>query len=462
MSGLLSNQLQNWTTTSLSADQVIFNGLASLRARSREQYYNNTYAKRLVSMIKTNVVGDKGISVQSKASGLSGSEDKAAQAAIEEAFKRWKEPQNCDYIGRKSFQTIQNLVISSLVIDGEAFVKINRVGKSFTLDLIDPVLIDINYMETGVNGNNIIFGIEYDSRNKPIAYHLNQQTANQKDLTASYYTGERSRIPAEEILHIFVDEFVGQRRGIPWMSNALERMKMLNGFEEASLVAARVGAAKMGFFYSESGDEYVGDRDQGHSTSAEAGTFEQLPDGVRFEQFNPDYPTGEFAIFAKQCLRGISAGVDVQYNTLANDLEGVNFSSLRHGAVEERNTYKGLQTLIIDQFIKPVFEQWIRHSHLCGTITIKGLPLKGPVEAYLDARYQGRRWDWVDPYKDTQAKNQELLMGTTTRHAIIREKGLDPEEVFAELKMENEMLEAMGLKITLIEPQQDQQDEPKE
>lgn len=444
-SGLLTSLTNSWTTSSVSADQVILQNLATLRARSRDQYYNNDYAKRFVTECKNNIVGSNGFTLQSKAFNSVGEDDKAAQAAIEKAWKNWNKPKNCDVKEQLSFTSILNLIVTSLIIDGEAFIQVNRgENQNFKIKVLDPVLIDINYHETLSNGNNIIFGIEYNADQKAVAYHVTDQDHGYKNINV-YHTGARRRISADNMIHVYAHEMTDQRRGIPWMSTSLERMKMLAGFEEASLVAARIGAAKMGFFYSDSGDEYHGDLDAGLSVSAEAGTFEQLPKNTRFEAFNPDYPKGEYEIFAKQALRGIASGFGISYNTLANDLEGVNFSSMRHGAIAERETWKCLQQLIIEQFLEPVFDKWIEFSQLSQTIKIGNKHLARSVDFYRPAIFQPKRWAWVDPLKEIQAKREEHLIGVTSISQIIRDKGLDPETVFEEIRKERETLNELGI-----------------
>ena len=99
------------------------------------------------------------------------------------------------------------------------------------------------------------------------------------------------------------------------MSNVLPRLKMLDGYEEAELVAARVGASAMGFITSPGGDGYMGD-DLDNGTpimSAEPGTFQQLPAGMDVKSFDPDHPTTAFSDFEKAILRGISSGLGVSY-----------------------------------------------------------------------------------------------------------------------------------------------------
>lgn len=452
-SSLIDNIRSDWASSSMSADQLLAKNLKTLRARSRDQYYNNDYAKRFVSMVKVNVVGENGVSIQSKAVDAAQKPDKPAQKAIEAAFKSWSTtPKHCDIKGRLNLKEIEDLIMASVAIDGEAFVQVITGGEhGLKLKIIDAEKVDITYFEKAANGNFIKFGIEYDMSGKAVAYHINQEDNNVSPLGADYRTINRTRVDAEEIIHIFVSELPDQRRGIPWMSTALTHLKMLAGYEEAALVAARIGAAKMGFFTSGTGDEYTGEEVGGEfTTSAEAGTFEQLPDGLKFESFNPDYPTGEFATFSKQILRSVASAFNVSYNTMANDLEGVNFSSMRHGTVEEREAWKGMQSMLINQFVRPLFETFISRQHKLQTIVIysasaQPIPLKRNVNNYLPAVYQGRRWDFFDPLKDIKAHQEAYKLKVTSISSIIRDRGKDPEEVFEEIAREKELMNELGI-----------------
>lgn len=53
--------------SSFSADSELRNALPVLRNRSRELARNNEYAKRYLNLIKTNVIGDHGFSLQVRA-----------------------------------------------------------------------------------------------------------------------------------------------------------------------------------------------------------------------------------------------------------------------------------------------------------------------------------------------------------------------------------------------------------
>lgn len=446
----------SWTSGAVSPDQLIFNNLKTLRARSREQFYNNDYAKRFVSMVRSNVIGQKGIQVQSKVEGMNGGgQDKPAQAAIEKAFKDWGKKQNCDLKGELSFVAFQSLALGTIAIDGEVLVRRHTSGKyAYQLEMIDPELLDVTYNTDLKSGNTVRFGIELDSLGRRVAYHLNTPSKSGADIYYSEYNQKHyRRVPASEILHLFLRDFVNQKRGLPWMATALQRMKMLVGYEDAALVSARAGASKMGFFTTEGGAEYTGDDvdEEGQIVeNFEAGTMTQLPEGVSFQPFDPDYPKGEFGDFMKSCLRGIASGLSISYNTLANDLEGVNFSSMRHGAVEEREIWKCLQEWIIEQLVEPVFQDWLARSWELELISIPGRngtrkPLLRPLEDYQPAAYQPRRWDWVDPLKDIQARKEEIALGITSVSAVIRDKGQDPETVWQDIEKEKEILSKLGI-----------------
>lgn len=454
----MNNRLNaSWSSQSQGPDQVILNNLTSLRARSRDQAFNNDYARKFLSMVQNNVIGQKGIVIQSKVLDENGdAPDLKAQKAIEDAFKDWGS-KHADIKGKHTWLEIQSLAIRTIAQDGEVLIRKHGTGKyGYQLELIDPELLDVTYNTQKENGNVIRFGIEFDSIGRVVAYHITQQE-NGIGINAyqsSYNKKDPKRVLAQDIFHLYLSDFIDQKRGLPWMSSALQRMKMLTGYEDSSLVAARAGASKMGFYQSETGDEYYGDGEENGEIleDFEPGKMSELPSGMTFQAFDPDYPKGEFEAFKKACLRGIASGLLVSYNTVANDLEGVNYSSMRHGALEEREVWKALHKWLIEKLIQPVYEEWLDYAMLSKQIQLStsksGLKsLSRSYEEYLPATYQGRRWDWVDPLKDIQAKEKEISLGITTPSAVIREKGGDPQQVWEELKQDLETLNEMGISI---------------
>ena len=85
-------------------------------------------------------------------------------------------------------------------------------------------------------------GVEIDARRKPVAYHLYKNHPN--DLGTGQ-SNETIRVPADEVIHAFIRQRPEQTRGYPFVASVMSNIKMLNGYYEAEIVAARVSSAKM-------------------------------------------------------------------------------------------------------------------------------------------------------------------------------------------------------------------------
>jgi lambda family phage portal protein len=179
-------------------------------------------------------------------------------------------------------------------------------------------------------------------------------------------------------------------------------MKQLDGFREAAIVNARIGASKMGFFTSPSGDGFVADDMDGNIPimDADPGTLHQLPQGVDFKSWDPTFPSNEFEDFHTAVLRGIASGLGVSYTSLSNDLEGTSYSSIRQGALEERDFYKNLQQFFVDHFVRPVYEGWLESAMEVESF---GIPVRQFDRFSAASEFRGRAWSWVDPLKEMNA-----------------------------------------------------------
>lgn len=427
-----------WGTQPLTADDVINKNQRILVARSREQAANNDYGKKFLRMCRNNIVGPKGVLLQAKSTDNTGKLDTLANEAIELAFAAWGHKKNCDVTGKLSWRAMQAACVNSAAKDGEFFLRLvfgaDAGPWGFALQLLDPQRCPVDMVEDRLpSGNFIRQGIEFNRYGRPIAYYFS--TVDESD--DNYHWGGRDfvRIPADEILHGFFDDMVGQKRGLPWMATSLFRMRQLAGMEESALVNARAGANKMGFVEwdegAAGGPEW--DEDDDLVIDSEPGEFQVLPMGARIKEWSPQYPNGEFAGFTKQMLRGMASGMGVAYNNLANDLEGVNFSSIRQGTLDERESWKELQEWLIENLHQPVFEAWLPRALLSGRITVKGRSLKPErIDRYSVVEWQPRRWAWIDPSADVTAAEKSKNNMLQSPGRIIREGGSDPNTVWKE------------------------------
>lgn len=434
-----------------SADSELRPVIKVLRSRSRDLSRNNEYAKRYLNLIKSNVVGDRGYTLQVKATGGDGRLDQNGNDSVEMAFKKWGRRGNCTVDGKLSWLDVQKLAIESLCRDGEVFIVKHRGADfhdSFALEFIEPDQVDEQKNERLSNGNEIRMGIELDRFKKPVAYHVLTYHPGDYDYTTASKPTKHIRIPAEKMCHLFMPLRAGQTRGEPWMSPVMSGLKQLGALREAAVVNARIGASKMGFFTSPAGDGFVADDLDGAVPimDAEPGTFHQLPNGVDFTAFDPQYPSNEFDSFHKAVLKGIASGLSVSYTSLSNDLESTSYSSIRQGALEERDYYKNVQQFFLDHFVMNIFSYWLGSAMEINSFNI---PLAQYDRFYDAASFRAKAWSWVDPQKEMNAAVLGMKNGILSIQDVAAQYGKDVEELFSQIQRDKALAEQFGVKFAL-------------
>jgi len=453
---------EGWQSTSYSANVDIHASLDILRARSRQLARDNDYAKAFLRMVGTHVVGAQGFKLQSRIYDAPGRPDQGANDAVERAWGVWAAPGVCDVSGRHSLRMLCHQAVLAAARDGEVLGVFVRGASSgnphgIALQLIDVDRLDTAYNRAASGGLNMIrMGIELNEYGRPVAYHLRRRHPGELYDRGGVQQGDnRIRLPAEDVLHCFVADRPEQVRGVPWMHAAMQRLNNLGGYEEAAIVASRVGASKMGFFTSPDDGADLDPAKVADSqdetgqlySEADAGTFGTLPSGVGFVPFNPDYPQQMYADFVKATLRGAAAGLGVAYHALGQDLEGVNFSSIRSGTLEERDHWMLLQEWFIESFLERVFREWMTSALAFGQITLdngSALPLRS-IDKFSAHIFTGRRWEWVDPLKDVEADIAAINAQLKAPQDVAAKYGLDFEDLLIRIRQAQELRDEIGL-----------------
>ena len=442
--GRLTN---DWTTGTTSANYEIRQDIKISRSRARQLERDNDYVRRWLKLLENNVLGADGITLQCKSRDFNGDLDTFANKKIEDAWRKWGKPESCTVAGTHSWLDTQRLVLRSVARDGAVLIRKVRNWQNpfrFAIQVLEIDHLDVDYNHKLQNGNLVRMGVERDKWERPVAdYILNGHEGDEFGMDRPT---KRERVPADLIMLVAMTERAHQVIGVPWMASSMLNLSMLHGYMEAEVTAARIAAAKMGFFIkAESGDGYQGEEDAlGNTiTTAEPGTFEELPVGVDFRAFDPQHPNGQFGVFVKSCLRSVASGLGVSYNTLANDLEGVNYSSIRAGLLEEREEWKGVQRFVIEHVVEPIFHEWLSYALLSDALDLPA----AKVEKFETVEWKPRRWPWVDPVKDAQANVISVTNGFRSRRAIISEAGGDIEDTFEALAADNELAKLQGVEL---------------
>ncbi|MGL4574019.1 MAG: phage portal protein [Burkholderiaceae bacterium] len=460
-----------------SGNSEVRMSLRAMRIRSRRLANDNEYVKRFLQLIRNNVAGPRGFELQmkiykSRKTGGQPQLDTGANDTIEDAYKAFSRKGVFSADGKYSRAAFERAALTNMARDGEVIIELligarfGRFGMAWRFldpDLLDEALnVGTNGAIAGVGrldaGNSVRMGVEIDAYEKPVAYWFH--SAHPADDVVNVPIIRHRRVPADRIIHLFaVDEMrPGVTRGVPWMFAALRRMAMLGGYEEAALVASRQGASKMGWFKppapepgtpaasiaSPDGSDLADSEDeQGNLiTEAEPGTFGVLPAGWDFQTYDPAYPNDKMEGFVKAMLRAYASGVGLTYNTPPGDLENVDLSSMRHGALNDRDTYEAIQQICIDGMSVPMFEASLRMMLDLGQLGT--LPMDG-FERFNKPKFIARTFRSPDPQKDIAANAQAVSLGVRSRTKICAENGEDFEDVLNELAAEEQLAREKGV-----------------
>jgi lambda family phage portal protein len=416
--------------------------LAYLRNRSRWLAQNDGFTRGYLGTLRRNVVGPGGFTLQMAVKNEKGDgEDANANKRIEAAWAEWAPA--CEVTGKLTFTDLCHAAIMGVPRDGEVIFRKVRGGgfnrSGFALQVIDPARLDEtcngrpNIAGFSVAGDNLVrAGVELTPWGRPAAYWLRTYTPNDDPLVP--VPKRLERVPADDIIHLFVHEWPDQIRGVPWLSASIRTLAMLDGYSEAELTAARVSAGKMGFYKQGEVEDVPAELQNDGSLVQEstAGSFELLPKGVSFESYDPQHPNTAFGAFVAAQQRQAAAGAGLSYAAFANDPGSLNYSGLRHVALEDRDEYRTLQNWMINNFCLRFFPEWLTETLVAG---VTGLP-PGKFWKFNAPRFIGRGWDWVDPQNEIKAAREAVALGIKSRTQIVAEKGGDFAAVIADLERE--------------------------
>lgn len=454
----ISRLTEDWAGAFSSADTESASSAQRLRARARQLERDNPFVERYFKLLENNVLGSTGIGLQMKVRDPDrieggkikrGGYDTLANTAIEAAWYDWARGRNCCVDGNTGLPAIEKLALRSAARDGSMFILFHEGAGKYQLQLecFEADFLREDYSEALPDGNIVRYGIEMTPQRKPVAYHFFNRHPHD---SGSVSGGLRSvRVPANRVIHVCRRNRQGQTNGVSWLAPVMMRLKMLDGYEEAELIAARCAASKMGFYVKSMPADYQGELDNSGNPTQEMqpGVIEDLPMGTTFQTLDPQHPVAAYADFVKAALRGVSSGIGVSYNSLASDLEGVNYSSIRAGLLEEREEWKSIQNWFIETVRTAIFERWLAMALLSGELKLpngSALPA-AKFDKFNAPEWKPRRWQWVDPLKDLNAKVLAIEKGLDSRRSVISEQGGDVEDVMADIASDKDLAETYGL-----------------
>ena len=438
-----------WSVLNTSADSEIVTSIRPLRARSRQLVRDNEFAKNAVRIVQTNVIGG-GIGMQGQVTNAKGKLIDKINNQIEAAWEKWTDRKYCHTAGVLGFQDLERIIMAQIVEAGEVLIRKVRqpFGEGtipFALEVIEADrLMDQFTSAKAPNGNHIRMGVEQDQWGRPVAYWLYPTHPGDYQFS-SFEPSKFVRVPAEEMIHLYIVDRWPQTRGVPWFHAALRRLQDMHGYAEAEIVAARASANVVGFIKTPDPDGNDLQPYEDRIIDSEPGTFKQLLPGEDFVGFNPTRPNAALEPFMRFMLRSVAAAVGVSYESLSRDYSQSNYSSSRLALLDDRSLWRILQGWLIRNFRKQIHAEWLDAAVLAGEVKFPDY-YSNP-EKYQAVRFKPRGWSWIDPTKEIQAYRLAVRSGFMTVSDVIADTagGQDAEDIFKARRQELDLMDQLNL-----------------
>jgi len=445
-----SNTQADWGAWLTTGNYELFHAQRVIRARLRDLERNNPHVKSFLRELKANVLGFHGIKLACTVPMQKGPNlNVKLNSAVKDAWAKFRKMDS--YEVRQLFNGIEidKQILQRLAVDGEVVIQFIRGPAAdnkfnFALQILECDFLDIFY-NAQLGANRVCMGVEMNYFAKPVAYHVIDWP--QTDMFATNYAQPRRRIPAKDILHVFIPDRLTQCRGMSWFAANAVDLRTLDLFEQYTLVAHRCFAAKMGVIETQLGAQpYEG---QGKTEAGEtinelqAGVIEEMPYGKTLKFFDPQVPGAAYGEFRKNHLRKIAAGLGIVYNTLASDYESYNYSSARAAKDVENEWWRELQGFYADHVLARIFSEWLPYAILSNAID-------GASITQIDTIIENTEWSprgfaYVDPTKEVQTSLNGIDGGLTSRRRELAERGIEYEPFLDELARDKELEKERGL-----------------
>ncbi len=444
-----ARRLATWRAGSGNINAAIRSGGEVLRARARDLVRNNPYASNAAASFSAHAVGC-GIKPSSLV------EDIELKDRIQRLWLAWSDEADAD--GVTDFYGLQALAARALFEAGECFFRLQsrRPSDGLTvplqLQLIAAEQIPLSKCETLSNGNEIIFGIEFDRSGRRVAYHFlrtHPGDVRQRD------QGQTVRVPAEQVIHVFSPQAEGQIRGVPMVAPAMAKLWLLEQYDDAELDRKKVAAMFAGFITKPAPEDIMGesqaarDEDEAALLGLQPGSMQLLLPGEDIKFSDPADVGGSYEAFQYRTLLACCSAMGVPYTNVTGDLRQANYSSLREGKLEFRRRIDQLQhNVLIFQLCRPVWKRWLETAVLAGALDIPDFSSNRA--ALLPAKWIPPKWDWVDPLKDRKAEIEAINAGLKSRSDVIEAEGHDAEEVDRRIAADRAREEKLGLSFETV------------
>lgn len=435
---MIGRRTAGWRATNASANATIAGALPKLRARSRDVIRNTWWGPRIKKVTVAAAVGT-GISPSFNTG------NKKLNRRAAEAFQKWA--RICDAEGQLNFDALIGLGVGCMVESGEALARLRPVKPNsrnpfgLELQLLEPDHLDASRDRIG-NDTIVDQGISYGKDGKRTGFWILPQHPGARGA----FRQPSVFVPADQVMHVYRKERIGQGRGIPWVAPVLLKGRDIADLEEAVVVKAKVEACLAAFVTTTDATRSLAAREtMAKDANGQPRRIETMSPGMVAylnpgETVNTVSPSGSMAFESVLMCNwlALAAGADLTYDQMTGDLRRANFSSTRAGKMEFNRLIEVLQWhTIVPMLLDPIMDAFLESAQDAGV---------------LPRRAGGYPREWimpaipaVEPLKDMQTDILAVRAGRMTWPQFCFAWGLDPDKQLDEIESWMKELDRRGI-----------------
>lgn len=476
----VSRELKCWNPVLQSADRDMLGEKAVTEARAQDLARNNGFIKGALQNAKDRVVGAQ-FKLQHrprhKMLGLELSQLSAWVSNVEQRFQAWAEDPDC-YVDARRQMTFSQMIreaIGQNFIQGESFHsrewKQSKSGFSTCFLSVEPERIDTP--QSVSMDESIRAGIKSDKYGEAIGYWV--KTRHSRDIATNqynevyHYKPKLNEFGWLNFIHTFERERPNQTRGFSPLASIIQKLKMLDRYEdvelEASILAATyamvlksdAGAGALDALSTGDSEEngllsWMQARDDYNSSARlkfDGVTVPQLFPNEELQLLSPNHPNGNSNDFKSGMHLHIARGVGTSFEELTGDYSKTTYSSARASQQNAWEHVKATRQGVAVQLATNIFRLWLDEAVVKGLIP---LPANLTVADYFANRSALTFCNWIgagrliiDEVKHENATKLALGNGTKTLAQACAEAGMDWEEVAMQRAFEKKRLIELGL-----------------
>jgi lambda family phage portal protein len=446
---------ERWLASEVSPDAGLEEDIEDLQVRCDDLYRNNTIYHAAIESRVSHEVG-VGITPQARvraAGNISDVQAKAINEYIESSLEAWSS-RGVDGQRRNSLYQMQRIATRSYANYGEIFALLgDRVapegGFPMTVDIVNPARISTPPEKAG--DPLVRMGIQYNEAGDILGYWMRTTHPDEVGIYFEYrwtYVPRYDSLGHLRMAHVFDEIFPGQTRGIPWLHAAMTRIKDLDDFFEAELVAKQIEAC-FGLIFTNPENATLSPYEIAEANSTEDRNGHRLEDlepgiihyanaGEEVKTVDPQRPGASFAPFVELALRSISAAGNYPYELIAKNFFRTTFSSGQLAMIDGSYGFNLRNSTLKEQLLDPVYCRFVYElvflNELGGNVDL--LEFQSQPHLYERHNWQPQGRKFLNPRDETQAAVDSLEADITTLADIYAEQGHDASEKLAQRHQE--------------------------